>query len=170
MSSPATLEALHREVDARARDVAARNAGRLRCARGCASCCTDGLTVLPVEAERIRLEHAELIASGEPHPEGACAFLDAEGACRIYDSRPYVCRTQGLPLRWFEEDEHDEIVEQRDICPLNLEGAPLSALADDACWTIGPYEERLVELGRGDQRIALRDLFSRTRRRSSCSR
>jgi hypothetical protein len=126
--------------------------------------------VLEVEAERIVREHAELVEHGAPHAPGACAFLDSDGACRIYASRPYVCRTQGLPLRWLEEDEDGEIVEQRDICPLNAEGPALETLADDACWTLGPHEEQLILLqersGRRLVRIALRDLFSRSRRRA----
>jgi len=159
------IEALHREVDTLAAQVASRHGARLKCARGCASCCVDELTVFEVEAERIRQRFPELLARGRPHAPGACAFLDDAGACRVYEARPYVCRTQGLPLRWFEEDERDEIVEQRDICPLNLAGPALSALPDEAVWLIGPFEERLAELqaredGGAMKRVALRDLFT----------
>ncbi|MBI3798314.1 MAG: YkgJ family cysteine cluster protein, partial [Deltaproteobacteria bacterium] len=101
-----------------------------------------------------------------PHTEGACAFLNEEGACRIYAHRPYVCRTQGLPLRWIEEREDGSVSEMRDICPLNERGEPLENLAEEACWSIGPFEGRLARLqaaaGNGEmQRIALRDLFMR---------
>jgi Fe-S-cluster containining protein len=155
------LHELHGEIDALATDLARAHADRLHCKRGCASCCIDDLTVLPVEAARISAAHAELLATGQPHAVGACAFLDAEGACRIYEDRPYVCRTQGLPLRWLEEDEHDEIVEQRDICPLNLAGPPLDEIAEDAFWLIGPFEERLLDLeeDEGRARVSLRELF-----------
>ncbi len=95
-------------------------------------------------------------------------MLDADGACRIYEVRPYVCRTQGLPLRWVEA-----AVERRDICPLNEPGEPIEELPEDACWELGPIEERLaateLEEGRaaGDSgapeatrpRVRLRDLF-----------
>ena len=159
------LHQLHAEVDADARDLARAHGSRLRCARGCSSCCVDGLTVLEVEADRIRAAHAALLAAGAPHPKGACAFLDVEGACRIYADRPYVCRTQGLPLRWLEEDEHEEIIEQRDICPLNAEGPALDSLPESACWLIGPYEQRLIDLhlraSPDMQRVALRALFAR---------
>lgn len=163
------LRDLHAEVDALAADLARAHRTRLHCARGCSGCCSDDLTVLPIEAARITVEHSELLAQGEPHPQGACAFLDAAGACRIYEHRPYVCRTQGLPLRWLEEDEHDEIVELRDICPLNAEGPALDEVPEDACWLIGPFEERLLDAqaehdpdaGDGSQRVALRSLFLR---------
>ena len=92
-----------------------------------------------------------------------CAFLDAEGACRIYADRPYVCRTQGLPLRWIEED-FDETIEYRDICPLNAAGEPVEDLEAADCWTIGPFEEELsmIQAGTGDSaRVPLRDLFTK---------
>ena len=132
---------LHAEVDGRVAELEERYGGRLQCGRGCSGCCVDGITVFAVEAERIRRRHGDLLAKGEPHPPGACAFLDGEGSCRVYADRPYVCRTQGLPLRWFEEigeEEGAEIVERRDICPLNLESLPPNALAEEDCWLIGP--------------------------------
>jgi len=157
---------LHQDVDAHARPLAARLGSRLHCGRGCTPCCADGLTVFEIEAERIRRHAAELLESGEPHPEGACAFLDPDGACRVYEHRPYVCRTQGLPLRWLEEDEETgEIHDRRDICPLNAEGRPLAALDESDCWTIGPTEERLGALqqdfGVSGNRVELRSLFRR---------
>lgn len=136
---------------------------RLQCARGCHACCIDGLTVFALEADRIVEHHTELLEHGAPHPEGACAFLDEQGGCRIYEHRPYVCRTQGLPLRWIEE-EHEELVELRDCCPLNFqdEGVPLTELSAEQCFTLGPVEQRLREQAEGAgaaERIALRSLF-----------
>ena len=124
----------------------------------------DGITVFEVEAERIRLAHPELLRTGTPHPAGACAFLGDAGECRVYAERPYVCRSQGLPLRWLEEDAHGERVERRDICPLNEAGEPLEALPETACFTLGPCEGRLrriQEAGDGGtgRRVALRALF-----------
>jgi hypothetical protein len=162
------LVALHDEVDREVRALATVHADRLQCRRGCHACCVDELTVTQVEAERIRRAHPELLAAGTPHPVGACAFLDGEGACRVYAERPLVCRSQGLPLQIFFEDEQDEIEERRDICPLNLEGGPpLESLPEDQCWLVGPYELRLATLderagGSDESRVRLRDLF-RTR-------
>ncbi len=156
------LEAIrrfHEDVDRAAAQVASHHRGRLRCALGCTDCCLDDLTVFEVEAARIRSECAALLDSEPPHPPGRCAFLDASGACRIHTQRPYVCRTQGLPLRWIED-----AIEYRDICPLNEEGPAIEELPTTHCWTIGPLEERLQALqrrcGGGElKRVALRDLF-----------
>jgi uncharacterized protein len=164
----AALLDFHREIDARARDVEATHGPRLTCHRGCHSCCVDELTVFAVEAERIRRNAPELLASAAPGPLGACAFLDGEGACRVYEHRPYVCRTQGLPLRWLDEAGPGGPAERRDICPLNFDddGPALEDLPGEACWTIGPPEARLRriqrEFGAGRlERVALRSLFSR---------
>lgn len=159
MTGDSTLRMLHADVDREASAVATKHGARLRCARGCSACCVDELTVFEVEADAIRRAHGDLLSDGVPHPAGACAFLDDEGACRIYAVRPYVCRTQGLPLRWFGDDG-----EYRDICPLNEpDGPPITALPEEACWTIGPIEGRLSELqrerGPAGARVPLRDLF-----------
>lgn len=161
----AALRSLHVEIDQLAAEIAVGHGVRLQCRRGCCQCCVDDLTVFEIEAENIRLAHASLLVQQEPHPRGACAFLDSEGGCRIYADRPYVCRTQGLPLRWIDEGQNGDLVELRDICPLNEEGTPIVELAEDACWTIGPAEERLASLqhqfGSGQMtRVPLRSLFA----------
>ena len=154
---------LHGDVDRATRPLQVLHAARLQCKRGCSSCCVDELTVFAVEAEHIRRLHAELLATGTPHAPGACALLDEEGACRIYADRPYVCRTQGLPLRWIAEDRA-EPAELRDICPLNEPGEPIELLSAHDCWTLGPTEERLARLqlatSEPTARVRLRDLFS----------
>ena len=164
-------ERLHAVVDELAETVASRNPGRLSCRAGCSGCCVDDLTVFAVEAEVLRTRHPDLFTEEEPHPTGACALLDAEGRCRAYGARPYVCRTQGLPLRWLEEaleDGERVVYEARDICPLNAEGPPLEALDAEACWDVGPFEARLravqaaVEGSDAPRRVSLRSLFAKT--------
>ncbi len=159
------LLCLHAEVDRQVAALALRHGPRLRCRRGCSDCCVDELTVFEVEAERIQRAASSLLLKGEPHPPGACALLGADGSCRVYPDRPYVCRTQGLPLRWFDELRTGGVVERRDICPLNVEGPAVEALAEADCWTIGPAEGRLAAIqqrfGAGRlERVALRALFA----------
>lgn len=150
-------------MDRDAEALALAHGERLKCKRGCAACCVDGITVFEIEAERIRRDHARLLESEAPRAPGACAFLDADDACRIYASRPYVCRTQGLPLRWIDVAEDGATVELRDICSLNADGHPITMLSDDRCFTLGPYEARLRDLqlaaSRRLDRVALRALF-----------
>jgi len=161
-----SIALLHADVGRETHRLSLLHGARLHCTRGCSGCCVDDLTVFEVEAAPIRARHAALLADGAPHAAGACAFLDPAGACRIYAERPYVCRTQGLPLRWLAESEA-EPVELRDICPLNDAGPPIEELPVEACWSVGPIEERLARLevasapvGPAGKRVRLRDLFA----------
>ncbi len=137
---------------------------RLMCKKGCSACCIDDITVFEAEASHI-VKNCSSVLQETPHPVGACAFLNAVGACRIYAHRPYVCRTQGLPLRWLDEVE-EQVVEFRDICSLNETEEPIETLPADQCWEIGPYEGRLamlqMQMGGGKmRRVSLRSLFER---------
>ncbi len=166
---PDYVAQLHTLVDTLTAPVAATHQARIQCTRGCAGCCADGLTVFEVEADHIRRSAPAVLHGQQPHPPGACAMLDADGACRIYAARPYVCRTQGLPLRWAEADPDnaDQAIELRDICPLNADGPPLDSLPDDQLWTLGPVEQRLAAAqamhpAGHDARVPLRGLFHET--------
>ena len=158
------LRRFYQEVDQRARTLAEANEAILQCRRGCADCCVDDLTVFQVEADHIRHFHGDLLTGGRANGAGGCAFLDGQGACRIYEHRPYVCRTQGLPLRWLDETPDGRIMEMRDICPLNDRDQGLEDLPDERCWHIGPFEEVLANIqayahGGELARVPLRDLF-----------
>lgn len=157
------LKLFYHAIDCRVKHLTRLHANRLQCRRGCSNCCVDDITIWNVEAENIRLNPAN-VSLEHPRESGGCAFLDENDDCRIYESRPYVCRTQGLPLRWFDEIDR-EIYEFRDICPLNENDEPIEELAENECWTIGEPETRLAELQKefGNdvmQRIPLRELFN----------
>ena len=162
------VKLLHAEVSRRADALAAELGSLLVCQKGCSDCCQDDLAVFPVEAEIIRRYCGPLLTFDKPHPHGKCAFLDEEGACRIYPWRPYVCRTQGLPLRLANEGQGDT----RAVCSLNEaefsnHGVDLFQLPVDQCWNIGEVESRLAglqvqALGLFQEtlpRVKLRELF-----------
>ncbi len=159
----ALLEEFYQQIDAKVKALEKLNKNRLHCKAGCADCCLDGITVFEIEADYIKRK-AQAVLQEKPHPKGKCAFLDDNNLCRIYNYRPYVCRTQGLPLRWFEYNENGVKVEYRDICPLNAAGPNIQFLDENYFWEIGPFEQELADLqsrfknGRM-KRIPLRQLF-----------
>ncbi|MCU1348322.1 MAG: hypothetical protein JWO56_1352 [Acidobacteria bacterium] len=68
-----------------------------------------------------------------------CPNLDDSGACMVYESRPLVCRTFGLPLR-----NGDKYL--GDVCELNFTGAThpeKEAASWDLQWEdeLGPEDE-----------------------------
>jgi hypothetical protein len=143
------------KVDHAVAQVTARRQVDLACRSGCASCCVDGLTVLPVEAHAIvdHLEHEGLTRRPAP-PPGGCAFLDGELACTIYDARPFLCRTHGLPLR----------------APVDVRATahPLLNVIDDVSWcalnftTRAPDEEDVVDATRVQALLTTVDARFRT--------
>ncbi len=158
------IQQFHQEVDRFASELRGKLGNRIRCRLGCSECCVDDLTVFTIEALCIKSEFAKLLETESPASEGACAFLDEAGACRIYSARPYVCRTQGLPIRWFDEMESGQIAEYRDICPVNDEGPPIEGFEEKLFLTIGPFEDRLRAIQSAFdhdkmKRVRLRDLF-----------
>jgi Fe-S-cluster containining protein len=112
--------------------LAARYSKHLVCRAGCSGCCHHHLSVFAVEAEEARAaieilpasiranvekqarEVIKLEAQGKPV---TCPLL-VDNRCSIYESRPLICRTQGLPLLMEAEDGGQEV----DFCPLNFTG------------------------------------------------
>ena len=76
----------------------------IHCQKGCSSCCLK-LTVWPVEFYAIL---NEMKAVNWPKPvednQRACGYLDEHGACQMYPFRPIICRTHGLPLAYWQDD------------------------------------------------------------------
>ena len=63
----------------------------------------------------IEQQAREVIAREAEGQPVACPLL-VEDRCSIYESRPLICRTQGLPLLIEAEDGEAEV----DFCPLNF--------------------------------------------------
>jgi hypothetical protein len=104
------LEELAQKVDAFFDRVALRHGQDMQCATGCSDCCHVRLTVTAVEAAAIRADVADWPVdrrrglSGPDHGGTAdgperCAALDPAGRCKIYNARPLVCRSHGVPIR-----------------------------------------------------------------------
>lgn len=97
-------------VDSFSAGVSGRRADDLACRAGCDGCCRVELTVSPVEATSVRealgrlsseaRAEIALRARGGGEGETRCVFLGNDGRCAVYENRPLVCRTQGLPLRY----------------------------------------------------------------------
>lgn len=174
--SAETAEALLEEyravlakVDAKAEEIFTRREGDVACKKGCADCCAPGLSVLPVEAFAIETALEQRLAGGDgslPPARGErCAFLDPAGACSIYEMRPLLCRTHGLPIRMPGGGGRGQLPVVDDdtwACGLNFTKAPPEA-DDVMCGTtlmvlLATVDARFREragLPAGDDRVAL---------------
>lgn len=108
---------------------------QMSCRTGCNDCCHVRLTVTAVEAEAIR-EHWVTMPESKRHAirahargpsDGLCVALGDDGRCGIYEARPLVCRSHGLPLRLRQERRLPVI----DACFRNFHETGPGAVAPD---------------------------------------
>lgn len=89
--------------------------GHIFCKAGCSQCCMD-YKIFPLEFHFISeaLKNREVNTNSAPE-EGGCIFLNNH-LCSIYDVRPFICRTHGLPLLYVNDDDEWEL----SACELNF--------------------------------------------------
>ncbi|NTV50548.1 MAG: YkgJ family cysteine cluster protein [Geobacteraceae bacterium] len=117
-------------VDALCQTIAVALGGQITCSAGCSSCCTS-ITVFPVEAAAMREALNKLPAQRADeirrhvleNADGERCPLLFQHQCLLYEARPIICRTHGLPIIYTSEGQRNS-----DCCPLNLTGteSPLS--------------------------------------------
>lgn len=104
----ARFEALAAEVEREFDAIRRRNAGCMECREGCSDCCRCRLSVTRLEEAILRKGLArlpepvrrELEKRATAENQEMCPALDANGACQVYECRPLICRSHGVPLRY----------------------------------------------------------------------
>jgi len=158
--------ALVEKVDAFFERVARRYAGRIKCGPGCADCCRRIITLYPFEIDRMMAAAAGLEPAGLEgvirrarraggDPQAACPLLSGD-RCLIYEARPIICRTHGLPMLVPGEDSLS-------MCVYNLKG--LEHLDGDCVLDLKPVNEILATVnhllttgrGRSPERVGVAD-------------
>lgn len=120
------LVTLRRRVGEHFAAALARSPGQMQCREGCSRCCHQRFGVFEVEAHRVRTALARLSRSDpalrervraqadDPAAMQRCALL-VDDRCAVYEERPLLCRTHGLPTR-----VRDHEGESLQGCPLNF--------------------------------------------------
>lgn len=124
----AALVVLRRRVDEHFEAALSRSPGQMQCRAGCSRCCHHRFGVFEVEAHRVRAALARLARADpglrervrqqadDPATHHHCALL-VDDRCAVYDERPLICRTHGLPTRVRESGEGHGSLQG---CPLNF--------------------------------------------------
>src|SRR5581483_9350170 len=111
------------QVDKWTMEMAGRYKAHLKCTKGCDLCCRRKFSVSAVEAYSIAKYFRELPAAVHravrKKKKESCAFL-VDGACSVYDARPVICRTYGLPSLHRNEKSEGEL----SWCELNFTNLP----------------------------------------------
>lgn len=132
------LVQLRRRVDDHFAAAVARTPAAFACRAGCAQCCGVRFGVFAVEAARIAAALARLApplrarvrAQADDPQHTACALL-VDDRCSVYDERPLICRSHGLPALHTDDDGSKHV----EVCPLNFveqAAPPASVLVLDA--------------------------------------
>lgn len=150
---------LVRRIDGEINRTAALHGGRLRCAPGCSQCCTIS-SVLPLEAELLRqaVDRLDEQVKKKMHAQAAgspCPLL-VDRLCVVYQSRPIICRTHGLPIAYVD-DELQSI--EVSACPLNF--ADEYDFDRQELFFIDPFNGELVSLN--EEYCIVRGINSRER-------
>jgi Fe-S-cluster containining protein len=122
-------------VDALCSAITASLREQITCSPGCSSCCT-AITVFPVEAAAMRealeslpdQQEEEIRRHISEHAGDERCPLLHHHRCLLYDARPIICRTHGLPVVYTANGRRNS-----DCCPLNLsetESVPGSSVVD----------------------------------------
>lgn len=117
--------ALVDRIDSLCRDIILASGDEIACKPGCDGCCRH-FSVFPVEAYNL----ARAVASLDPGVAGmirdragnlregdGCPLLHG-GCCMLYEKRPIICRTHGLPILIRDGDGA-----KIDFCPRNYRNA-----------------------------------------------
>lgn len=156
---------LRSRVDEKFREIETKFAAEMKCRAGCHSCCKPGLTVSELEAAALRefldrspaaVALAREAKSRNPHRGKRCSLLSAEGQCAVYEARPLVCRSHGVPLQVSEAEDR----KVRDVCPLNFTSMPLHEVPAESVLNMDTLNVLLSLLnqrafGKSTRRIAL---------------
>jgi uncharacterized protein len=111
---------LRNKIDSLAQKLFTRHANYIKCRMKCDLCCMD-YSILPVEFHSILNElkknkdKLQLNPNEKRKDESECIFLK-NNLCTIYESRPLICRTHGLPLLFTNDDYEWEL----STCELNF--------------------------------------------------
>ena len=120
----ANYRSLLSRVEQHCGKIHAEFAGQIACRAGCSGCCRH-LALFPVEAaslvravERLPAGIRSLLAGRIQWPENGMCPLLLDDRCTVYDNRPVICRTHGLPLLADVDG-----IKTVDCCPENFRGA-----------------------------------------------
>ena len=137
-------ENLIAEIDELYNNLATVHQQNMKCKKGCDQCCMD-LFVFPVEfyATKAKIEKPGTNLPKETDTKNsACAFL-VDHTCAIYEARPLICRTHGLPLLYMHKDDW-----HLNHCPLNFDMVDDDYFTYDNTYPQDKYNRKLFMINK----------------------
>jgi uncharacterized protein len=138
---------LRQKVDAISMELSEKHARHLQCKKGCDLCCMD-YSILPVEFYSILEElksrgfKTENLQLNKKKDED-CIFLKNH-VCTIYESRPLICRTHGLPLLYTNNNGDWEL----STCELNFNDFNFDHFSEENTFPQDKFNSKLFLINR----------------------
>jgi Fe-S-cluster containining protein len=108
---------LRNKIESHSAKLAKEHSKQMLCKKGCSMCCMD-YSIFPIEfyfiVNDFKEKEIEFKSLSESN-EDVCAFLENQ-VCSMYEQRPIICRTHGLPLLFMNDNSEWEL----SACELNF--------------------------------------------------
>ena len=135
---------LRNEIDELAENLEKKHLTHMKCKAGCDLCCMD-YNVFPVEFHYIveNLKKQEKPEMVKQKAESDCIFLK-DHKCTIYNERPIICRTHGLPLLYTNDNDEWEL----SACELNFTEFPFEEFSEQNTFPQDKFNSKLFMLNK----------------------
>lgn len=133
---------LQQKLDARITELSNLHESYMVCKKGCSSCCMN-FGILPIEYYAIQQALGVHTSPQVAHAD-SCKFLK-NGICSIYAHRPFICRTQGLPIIHYNTHKNAWNLL---VCELNFVDVDDNFFQQHRCIDMDAYNGELSELNR----------------------
>jgi len=133
------------KIDSHSEKLENKHKKHMMCKAGCDLCCMD-YSIFPIEFYYIRdrLQEKEYQHDVPAvKEEGSCVFLKNH-KCAIYEERPIICRTHGLPLLYMNEDGDWEL----SACELNFTEFDMDEFSDKNTFPQDTFNSELFMLNK----------------------
>jgi len=110
-------KSLRGDIEAFCNQLTQVHVNSLECKKGCCTCCVN-LSVYPVEFHALKqiAENKNELKNISWDDNESCGFLK-NNKCQMYEIRPIICMTHGLPILFLEEESNKYNVSH---CELNF--------------------------------------------------
>ena len=136
---------LRDEIDNKSLEIETEHTKHIECKKGCDMCCMD-YKIFPIEFHYIinDLNTKKIVPEiSTVIKEGGCIFLKNH-ACTIYNQRPVICRTHGLPLLFMNDNNDWEL----SVCDLNFKKYNFEDFTLDNTFPQDKYNSKLFMLNK----------------------
>ncbi len=133
------------KIDNEVKRLAEMHSNHLQCKKGCDLCCMD-YSIFPVEYFSIlkKLKMDGVNVQPKFKDDNSCAFLK-DHSCSIYEHRPIICRTHGLPLIYMNDDNEWELSN----CELNFKKFDYEEFTFENTFPQDKFNSQLFVLNKG---------------------